>query len=354
MAALRQLSHPETGNLFSLTNPFRIVELNSDHAKKWTDDIGVLKNLIAENEPMYPNIRTWFTEKVIAGLKSSERLAYVAYEGDNPIASAVLKLGKRAKFCHLRIHQDFQDMDLGQMFFTQMTLEARHHAKEIHFTLPESLWSRKREFFESFGFSCVTKASRQYRHADWELLCSAPLATVWSAALHKLPKLLTKFSVGGYSLDNNLLMSIKPKYAQMVFRGSKIIEVRKRFSNKWIGSRVVLYASQPVSALVGEARISSVVCGKPDDIWSKFEAMIGCSWKEFAEYVSSATTISAIELTDIIPYRAPVPLAQVSHLLDEDLRPPQSYCDLKLGAVNAWGKAVCIASLLHGRFGYLR
>ena len=178
MAALKQFSLLETGTLFPLTNPFRIVELKSADARKWTDDVRILKHLIVANEPMYPNIDSWFTEKVIPGLKSSERIAYVAYEGDNPIASAVLKLGKRAKFCHLRIHQDFQDLDLGQMFFTQMTLEARHHASEIHFTLPESLWIRKREFFESFGFASIAKALRQYRHGEEELSCSAPLLNV--------------------------------------------------------------------------------------------------------------------------------------------------------------------------------
>ena len=86
---------------------------------------------------MYPGIGQWYSDKVLPGLKTSERIGYVAFEDERPIASAVLKKGERAKFCHLRIHEDFRDLDLGQMFFTQMTLEARHIAKEIHFTLPE-------------------------------------------------------------------------------------------------------------------------------------------------------------------------------------------------------------------------
>lgn len=350
MEMLKQLSETTTGTLFPPKSPFRIVQIRSADAKRWTDEVGVLKNLITANQPMYPNIDSWFADKVIPGIKSSSRVAYVAYEGEDPIASAVLKLGVNAKFCHLRIHQDFQDLDLGQMFFTQMTLEARHHAKDIHFTLPESLWSNKRHFFESFGFLRVSKASRQYRHGDEELACSAPLAKVWSAVLEKLPRLLTKFSIGEYSLNHNLLMSVKPKYAESLLAGSKLVEIRRRFSSKWVGGRTVLYASRPLCALVGEATIKSVVSGTPLDVWSMFESQIGCSWEEFSAYVSSAVNVSAIDLADVMPYREPVPLSQLSHLLNEDLRPPQSYCDLKLEKDSAWGRAVSVASLLHGRF----
>lgn len=350
MVMLKQHDEARTGDLFSPKSPFRIVTLRSDDAKKWTDDVNVLKELIVSHQPMYPAIDSWFAEKVIPGLRNSSRIAYVAYENEIPIASAVLKLGAKAKFCHLRIHQNFQDLDLGQMFFTQMTLEARHHATDIHFTLPESLWSEKRYFFESFGFSCASKAHRQYRHGEDELACSAPLNVVWSSAIQKLPLLLRKFSIGKYSLNNNLLMSMKPKFAERLLTGSKLIEIRKKFSAKWVGSKVTLYASRPLGALLGEATIKTVVCGKPIDIWNKFGSQIGCSWEEFAEYVSSADEISAIQLTDITPYREPIPISQISHLLNENLRPPQSYCDLKLENDNAWSRAVSIASLLHGRF----
>ena len=348
---LNQHNQFEMETLFPLKNNFRIVELRSDQAKRGTDEIKVLKELIVSSSPMYPKIESWFSSKVIPGLKSSERIAYVAYEGHHAIASAVLKLGNRAKFCHLRIHQDFHDLDVGQMFFTQITLEARHYAREIHFTLPEGLWHSKKNFFEKFGFFAVEKANRQYRLGEEELSCSAPIQTVWASALEKLPNLIRKFCISGYSLSNNLLMSIKPKYAEMILSGAKHVEIRRKFSTRWIGSRVVLYASSPMSALVGEARVKSVVSSSPDQIWNKFGKEVGCSWDDFAGYTSSASEVCAIEIDDVVPYRAPVTLSQISHLVKEDLRPPQSYSDLKIDQMSAWGKAVSIASLLHGRFG---
>ena len=349
MAPLNQSSEYAAQSLSRTTPDFRIVELGNVDARKITDNLKVLKELISSSESMYPNIARWFDEKVVPGLRSSERVAYIGYVGTTPVASAVLKVGENAKFCHLRIHRDFQDHDIGQMFFTQMTLEARHRAKEIHFTLPEGLWSEKHHFFESFGFSSPVKAPRQYRHGEAELACSAPLRTVWMAAQSRLPKLMGKFSVGGYSLDKSILLSIKPKYAEQILSGIKLVEIRRRFSDRWIGSRVVIYASRPLSALLGEATITNVTNASPIDVWNRFGKNLGCSLEELLAYSGSLNQISAVELGHVIPYRAPVTLSQLSYLVDADLRPPQSYCDLRIDSGNAWTRAAWIASLLHGR-----
>jgi predicted transcriptional regulator/N-acetylglutamate synthase-like GNAT family acetyltransferase len=338
-----------TFNQFLVAGDFRLAKIKDTDAERSTDDLRILRHLITENQPMYPNIDRWFDQKVLPGLKSSERIAWVAYEGENAIASAVLKLGRKSKFCHLRIHRDFQDLDLGRMFFSQMTFDARNLAKQIHFTLPESLWCKKSGFFESFGFNRAEKASRQYRRGDVELVCSAPLNVVWSAVLKKLPSLRQKFSVSGYSLNNEILVSIKPEYAHQILSGEKLVEVRRRFSDRWAGSRAVLYASSPEKALIGEATIRSVTTGHPHEIWARFGSSIGCSSAQFEEYVGSAGKVSAIELEGATPYREPIGLAQLSYLVQEDLRPPQSFCDLRLDDdESAWAKAVSVASLLHG------
>lgn len=351
MEVLKQYRSQPTETLFSLAPSFRIARLGQAEATGWTDEMGILQELIRRNESMYPAIERWFSEKVVPGLKTGQRVAWVAFEAERPIASAVLKLGRRAKFCHLRIDKDFQDMDLGQMFFSQMAAEARHDAKEIHFTLPESLWSGKYEFFNSFGFSQVIKSVRQYRRTETELSCSAPFSNVWSSVMRRLPLLAAKFTVGGYSLNTKILISIKPKYAGRILAGSKLFEIRKRFSSKRVGYKAVLYSSTPQKALVGEATVCGVTSGNPKAIWKQFGGSLGCSCDEFNRYVGSAAQVSAIELSDVIPYREPLSLAQMSHLVCEDLHPPQSYCDLQLDdEQNAWVKAVSVAGLLHGRF----
>ena len=104
------------GRLFHESPQVRIAQLGRDDARRKTDDQQTLQSLLLESEPMYPGIGRWYDEKVVSGMKTGERIAYVAFEDERPIASAVLKLGQHAKFCHLRIRKDFQDLELGQLF----------------------------------------------------------------------------------------------------------------------------------------------------------------------------------------------------------------------------------------------
>ncbi len=351
MEPLTQHKAQESGTLFPLSSQFRVAKIGSVDAKKLTDNLLVLKSLIESSEEMYPNIGRWFGEKVVPGLRSSERTAWVGYEGEKPVAAAVLKLSGKSKFCHLKIDKGLQDMDLGRLFFTMMTLEARHLAEEIHFTLPESLWLSKEKFFASFGFFHATRSSRQYRHGEAELLCSSSLQMTQSLALEGLPRLVAKFNLGGYTLVRDLLVSMKPRFADKIMAGSKVVEIRRKFSEKWVGSRAVLYSSDPQKALVGEATVKSVTAAAPATIWSQYGPSIGCSHEEFSSYVGKAPKVSAIELDNIYPYKQPIPLAQINHLLQSELRPPQSYQDLRLTDQSSpWARAISLASLLHGSF----
>jgi len=250
----------------------------------------------------------------------------------------------------LRIHENFRDLDLGQMFFSQMTLEVRHVAKEIHFTLPEGLWSEKTEFFKSFGFSEAVKASQQYRHGQAELACSAPVSLVWSRVVEKLPHLAETFSPGGCSLASKLVMSMHPEYADRIFSKRKQVEFRKKFSVKWRGCKAVVYGTKPLGALMGEVTLRNVTYGSPDEIWEAFGTMGGCTREEFSGYAGNSDGVYAIELSDAIPYVSPIALAQVSHLINEDLRPPQSFSSVKIKSDNPWSRAISVAGLLQGKF----
>ena len=352
-ASSNHVNNSATNTLFPLKGEFCIKELRGPDASNRSDHFAALRKLIVANEEMYPNIAKWFQTKVVPGLKSSKRVAYVAYEGNEPIASAVLKIGDQSKFCHLRIKDDVQDLSLGEIFFTQMTLEIRRYAKEVHFTLPESLWAKKQEFFRKFGFRTAVKAKRQYRRGDTELICSAPFKDVWSAALQRLPFVMKKFSVAGYSLNNGMLLSVKPQYANLLLRGKKLVEIRRKFAKKWLGQRATLYATRPVSALVGEATMSAISSASPAEIWAEYGSAVGCEKSEFDLYTQGCDRVCAIELIDVLPYQDRISLDQVSHILKEDLRPPQSYCHFNLDENSVWARAVSVAAFLHGRFGFV-
>jgi predicted transcriptional regulator len=296
---------------------------------------------------MYPGINNWLRDKVIPGLKTGARTAFIAYDDERPIITAVVKRdGHRAKFCHLRVTEAFRDIHLGDVFFALMAMEARRSAREIHFTLPESLWIEKHGFFKSFCFKEALPASTQYRLFDSELSCSASFQDVWSSVLEKLPLIMNHFSINEYSMCPRLLLSIKHEYAQRVLEGKKTVEVRRRVARKWSGERIALYSSRPTGALVGEATIQDVTSDSPKVIWENYGDRIGCSYEEFSQYAGSCHEIFAITLGKVTPYVERIPLAQAESLIQEELVPPQSYYELEAG--RPWTKAVSVAALLHG------
>jgi predicted transcriptional regulator len=331
-------------HLFSPKGNFHVVRLSEADARAGTDNLKKFRELVLENEPMYPNIQKWFDHKVVPGLKASERVGYVGYLDEKPAVSAVVKRGEASKFCHLRIREELQDIHLGEAFFALMGLEVRESAKEVHFTLPEGLWEKENKFFESFGFSKPVKAGHQYRFFEDELRCSSPFDRVWKAILEKLPKIARAFLMNGQSLNGELLMSIRAEHARKVLSGTKKVEIRRRFSKRWTGCKVSIYASGRERCLVGEASISRVVVDDPESIWQMFHEELGCTRAEFDKYTWPLEEIYAIVLEDPMPYQKSISLQEVYNFTQKDLRPPQTYYDLSKN--RNWAEAVSMSSLL--------
>jgi predicted transcriptional regulator len=331
-------------DLFNQKGNFQVVRLSEADACGDTDHLRRLRELVLENEPMYPNIKKWFDEKVITGLKASKRIGYVGYLDGKPAVSAIVRRGEDAKFCHLRIKDELQDINLGEAFFALMGLEVRGFSKEVHFTIPEGLWEKKNRFFKSFGFEKAVKAGHQYRLFEDELWCSSGFDRVWTAILKKLPKIARAFFVNGQSLESGLLMSIKTEYARKVVSGEKKVEIRRKFSKKWRGSKVSIYASGRERSLVGDALIKDVVVDGPENVWERFSDQIGCTKKEFDKYTESKNKVYAIVLEDAVPYPKSISIKEVSSLTRENLRPPQNYYNLNNNA--KWADAVSLAASL--------
>lgn len=348
METLSQVRHGTT-HMASQKRKVSIVALGREGSQVSSQHLKALSEMIVRSDDKYPGIDRWFAQKVVPGLRSGERRAYVAFENERPIATAILRIGRSSKICHLRVDENRRQTDLGQLFLIQMTMDVLGVARELHFTLPESVWATTSGFFKSFGFSSAAKTLRHYRKNDTELACSAPLSTVYSAAIRKIPRLLGRLCIGRHSEDTDVLMSVKPSFAQRILAGSKYIEIRKRFSRRWAGHKLVLYASYPLRAIVGEAMIDSVTTGPPADIWSRFESGIGCSKSDFDAYVRSADEIVAIELKNVVPFKEYISLRELSSLMREKLIPPQSFLELTSHKTGPWMNALYLAALLQER-----
>lgn len=328
----------------SIRTNVSIANVTADDAARKTPVYHDLEGLMRNHEVLYPRISRWFKNRVVPQLKGGGRAALVGYEEDSPVASAIVKPRGDTKFCHLHIAQEYRGHNLGELFFSLMAFEARRRAKRVHFTLPEGLWEEEREFFGGFGFECPEIAETQYREGQRELVCSAPFANVWKSVRNKLPKLVRRFGVGKHEMSEGVVMSIRPSIAEDIMAERKIVEVRRRFSEKWSGAMACIYASKPVSGLVGEAHIQEVIEASPATIWRNFGEYTGASKEAFHEYTSGCDTVYAIVFGKIEPYITAIPLAQLEHFLGVKLSVPQSYLKAEAGSV--WSEAVSLATLL--------
>ncbi|EQD31425.1 hypothetical protein B1A_19948, partial [mine drainage metagenome] len=217
-------------------------------------------------------------------------------------------------------------------------------AKQIHFTLPESLWEEKKAFFSSFAFREAEKSGRQYRLFDDELHCTASFDMVWKSVMKKLPKLTASLEINGSSQDSDLLVSLRPRFADSILQGRKTVEVRRSFSAKWLGHRIALYAGAPISSIVGEAVIEQLVEDTPMSIWNRFGSSMDCTKNEFDAYATGANKLFALLLGSVRPYRRPLSLGTARSLVGKQLLPPRSYARLKVDS--PWARAIPIAGML--------
>jgi predicted transcriptional regulator len=326
---------------------YNLIRITSSDAKESNCLISDLQESIHCHELMYPGIDLWFKNKVLPGLYSDDRIGYLGYFNGKAIAAGIVKKGSQAKFCHLSIDKEFQNNKFGELFFVMMFFDVFKQAKEIHFSLPESLWETKKKFFNSFGFTEISNIGYKYRKSEKEFSCSATTEKISVNMKAKLNKLIPSIMMNGYYLDRRILMSIKPKYTEKILKGEKTIEIRKKFNPDYVGRRVMLYSSSPCCAVSGEATISQVVSDHPINIWSKFNNRIGCTESEFFDYTSSYPKINAVGLKDVEIYENPLSLSSLCNYADSELRPPQSY--MQIARESKWFEALAYTPLYQNK-----
>ena len=115
------------------------------------------------------------------------------------------------------------------------------------------------------------------------------------------------------------LMPIHPRYANAILDGSKGAEFRKRRLAPDI-RRVVIYATAPISRIIGEFTIGASVVGSPQEIWRDHGATGEISEPAFHNYFAGKDTAVAFVVTQTRRYAESLALA------DLDPRPavPQS------------------------------
>jgi predicted transcriptional regulator len=123
----------------------------------------------------------------------------------------------------------------------------------------------------------------------------------------------------------NVLLSVKPKYAELIMKGSKKYEFRKVvFNNKYI-EYVYIYSSSPVKKIVGIFRIGTIIEDRPLSLWNQLKGYSGMEEDEFFDYFENRKIGFAIEIKDFKRFEDPLdPKDLIPRFV-----PPQSFCYIK-------------------------
>jgi predicted transcriptional regulator len=121
-----------------------------------------------------------------------------------------------------------------------------------------------------------------------------------------------------------LLLSIRPKYAEMIFAGLKTVELRRTRPRVNPRDLALVYVSAPVKSLVGAFIVSRVIEASPEELWKNVSEHCGVSKAEFDSYFAGCNLGFGIELSAQWKLERSVSLAQL-RTRRKRFHPPQSY-----------------------------
>lgn len=131
--------------------------------------------------------------------------------------------------------------------------------------------------------------------------------------------------------ERALLLSVRPRFAASILDGDKSVELRRQRVAVPAGMPVVLYATSPVMALLGSARVTRVETATPARVWQRHRSRTGLSREEYDVYMEGAAQASALLLERPERLSEPVPLTHLR--AGSGFHPPQSYRYIAPGAL---------------------
>ena len=121
-----------------------------------------------------------------------------------------------------------------------------------------------------------------------------------------------------------LLFSLKPCYADLVFKRLKEAELRRRITSCMENRDVFIYVTSPVRQLRGGFRVGQVWSGTPEKVWRQVSKLAGIRKRDFDDYYAGRTVAYALEITDVWEYKNPVSLKTLGNRFP-DFVVPQSW-----------------------------
>lgn len=116
-----------------------------------------------------------------------------------------------------------------------------------------------------------------------------------------------------------ILLSINPEHVTNIFSGAKLYEYRKTICKRHV-DKIVIYSTNPVKKVVGEAMVTTILTGKPEEIWKMTSKKAGIEKKFFDKYYDKKSIAVAFKLSSVVEYNEPKDLEEYGIK-----KAPQSY-----------------------------
>ncbi|MCC3372228.1 ASCH domain-containing protein [Cohnella sp. REN36] len=100
----------------------------------------------------------------------------------------------------------------------------------------------------------------------------------------------------------NVLLSIKPEFIDLIVSGEKQYEFRRTIFKRKDVSTIIVYATTPVSRVVGEFEVDYILCKDVNSLWEETKSFAGVDEDFFFNYFNNKEMGYAIKIKNYNQY----------------------------------------------------
>jgi predicted transcriptional regulator/ribosomal protein S18 acetylase RimI-like enzyme len=293
------------------------------------DDYVEIREFLIESSSLYPGIELWWDNLVRPAIKRGRRIVLVVDAGSSLEGVFIGKPGNLAKLCTLRLRESVRDKGVGKALVTEGLIRMLdRETSRFHVTISEAAEEGCTSFFESIGFQRIAIEPNRYKRGMDELIYTCPRNEIVEVINNELSQGIERTLDGVIPIkmceEQTLLMSLRPEFAEQILQGRKTVELRRKFSTKYEGAKIVFYITRPVQQFMFTATITHVDHSKKKRLWNMYRQECGISQETFDHYFSGIDNGYAIRLSNVKPIPNQLILEHAKKVYPQ-LRPPQSF-----------------------------
>ena len=118
-----------------------------------------------------------------------------------------------------------------------------------------------------------------------------------------------------------VILSIRPKFCQLIFDGQKKYEYRKRVFTRSDVDKVYIYATKPICRIVGYFTIAAMIEDSPNVMWQMTHEGSGITKEYFDAYFKNCDMAHAIKIGEVVKLDNPIDPKEVI----KDFHAPQNF-----------------------------